>query len=131
MTGYSDILVIRNPIEGAAFAASLYSHVPVINAGDGGHLHPTQTLTDLMTITEYRGSLSGLKIGFCGDLLNGRTVHSLLRRLSGLVVTNSYLFQLRSSEFRHISQKNSENPASISRKCRLWTSVSLSLTSST
>ena len=81
VTGYSDILVIRNPIEGAAFAASLYSHVPVINAGDGGHLHPTQTLTDLMTITEYRGSLSGLKIGFCGDLLNGRTVHSLLRAL--------------------------------------------------
>ena len=53
----------------------------MINAGDGGHLHPTQTLTDLMTITEYRGSLSGLKIGFCGDLLNGRTVHSLLRAL--------------------------------------------------
>lgn len=82
VSGYSDILVIRNPIEGAALAASLYSRVPVVNAGDGGHLHPTQTLTDLMTITERRGTLSGLKIGFCGDLMNGRTVHSLLRALT-------------------------------------------------
>ncbi|MBQ8508663.1 MAG: aspartate carbamoyltransferase [Clostridia bacterium] len=81
VTGYSDILVIRNPIEGAAYASALYSHVPVINAGDGGHLHPTQTLTDLMTITELKGKTEGLTIGCCGDLLNGRTVHSLLRAL--------------------------------------------------
>lgn len=81
VTGYADILVIRHPVEGAAFASSLYSHTPVINAGDGGHLHPTQTLTDLMTISELKGTTSGLTVGFCGDLLNGRTVHSLLRAL--------------------------------------------------
>ena len=82
VTGYSDILVIRNPIEGAAYASALYSHVPVINAGDGGHLHPTQTLTDLMTICELKGSCEGLTVGCCGDLYNGRTVHSLLRAMS-------------------------------------------------
>ncbi len=81
VTGYADILVIRHPVEGAAFASSLYSHTPVINAGDGGHLHPTQTLTDLMTISELKGDINGLTVGFCGDLLNGRTVHSLLRAL--------------------------------------------------
>lgn len=80
-SSYADILVIRHPIEGAAFASSLYSHVPVINAGDGGHLHPTQTLTDLMTISETKGTVSGLTVGVCGDLLNGRTVHSLLRAM--------------------------------------------------
>ncbi len=79
VTGYADVLAIRHPVEGAAYASSLYSHVPVINAGDGGHLHPTQTLTDLMTLTELKGTLNGLTIGCCGDLLNGRTVHSLLR----------------------------------------------------
>ena len=82
VTAYSDVLVIRNPVEGAALAASLYSRVPVINAGDGGHLHPTQTLTDLMTISELKGRLEGLTIGLCGDLLNGRTVHSLLRAMA-------------------------------------------------
>lgn len=82
VTAYSDVLVIRNPIEGAAYASSLYSHVPVINAGDGGHLHPTQTLTDLMTITELKGRTENLTVGCCGDLLNGRTVHSLLRALA-------------------------------------------------
>ena len=81
VSSYADILVIRHPIEGAAFASSLYSHVPVINAGDGGHLHPTQTLTDLLTISELKGRCGGLTVGCCGDLLNGRTVHSLLRAL--------------------------------------------------
>ncbi len=81
VSGYADILVIRHPIEGAAYAAGLYSHVPVINAGDGGHFHPTQTLTDLMTISELKGRTDGLTVGCCGDLLNGRTVHSLLRAL--------------------------------------------------
>ncbi len=81
VSGYADVVVIRHPIEGAAFASSLYSHTPVINAGDGGHLHPTQTLTDLMTISELKGKCGGLTVGCCGDLLNGRTVHSLLRAL--------------------------------------------------
>ncbi len=81
VSAYADIVVIRHPVEGAAYASSLYSHVPVINAGDGGHLHPTQTLTDLMTISELKGRTSELTVGFCGDLLNGRTVHSLLRAM--------------------------------------------------
>lgn len=81
VSGYADIVVIRHPVEGAAFASGLYSHVPVINAGDGGHLHPTQTLTDLMTISELKGRTEDLTVGCCGDLLNGRTVHSLLRAL--------------------------------------------------
>lgn len=81
VSSYADLLVIRNPIEGAAMAASLYSRVPVVNAGDGGHLHPTQTLTDLMTVSELKGRTSGLTFGFCGDLLYGRTVHSLIRAL--------------------------------------------------
>ena len=81
VSAYADVVVIRHPVEGAAYASSLYSHVPVINAGDGGHLHPTQTLTDLMTISELKGRTDGLTVGFCGDLLNGRTVHSLLRAM--------------------------------------------------
>ena len=81
-SGYADVLVVRHPCEGAALASSLYSRVPVINAGDGGHLHPTQTLTDLATITRMRGGLSGLRIGICGDLKHGRTAHSLIRALS-------------------------------------------------
>ena len=68
--------------EGAAKAASLYSDVPVINAGDGGHMHPTQTTADLTTITRLRGGVDGLSIGFCGDLKYGRTVHSLIKALA-------------------------------------------------
>lgn len=82
LSGYTDILTIRHPLEGAAMAASLYSHVPVINAGDGGHLHPTQTLTDIVTLRNTVGRLDNLVIGMCGDLANGRTVHSLCRSMS-------------------------------------------------
>ena len=67
VSSYADVIVMRNPKEGAAKAASLYSHVPVINAGDGGHMHPTQTLADLTTITRLRGSVDGMTIGLCGD----------------------------------------------------------------
>ena len=81
-SSYADIITIRHPCEGAALAASLYSRVPIINAGDGGHLHPTQALTDLTTITRLRGKVSDLCLGICGDLKHGRTVHSLLRALS-------------------------------------------------
>ena len=81
VSSYADMIVMRNPREGAAKAASLYSSVPVINAGDGGHLHPTQTLTDMVTILRYRGSADDMKIGLCGDLKYGRTVHSLLHFL--------------------------------------------------
>jgi aspartate carbamoyltransferase catalytic subunit len=79
---YADLIVMRNPKEGAALLASRYSAVPVINAGDGGHHHPTQTLTDLLTIRRLRGSLDNMTVGFCGDLKFGRTVHSLAKALS-------------------------------------------------
>jgi aspartate carbamoyltransferase catalytic subunit len=79
---YADAVVMRNPKEGAALLASRYSSVPVINAGDGGHHHPTQTLTDLLTIRRLRGDFSGLTVGFCGDLKFGRTVHSLAKALA-------------------------------------------------
>jgi len=79
---YADAIVMRNPKEGAALLASRFSTVPVINAGDGGHHHPTQTLTDLLTIRRIRGSTENLTIGFCGDLKFGRTVHSLAKTLA-------------------------------------------------
>jgi aspartate carbamoyltransferase catalytic subunit len=79
---YADVIVMRNPKEGAALLASRFSAVPVINAGDGGHHHPTQTLTDLLTIRRLRRSIAGLNVGFCGDLKFGRTVHSLAKALS-------------------------------------------------
>jgi aspartate carbamoyltransferase catalytic subunit len=82
VSSYSDMIVMRHPKEGAALLASRYSSVPVINAGDGGHHHPTQTLTDLFTIHQLRGDFSNLVVGFCGDLKFGRTVHSLARALS-------------------------------------------------
>lgn len=78
---YADICAMRHPKEGAPMVASEYSHIPIINAGDGGHQHPTQTLTDLMTIRELRGSLDNFTIGLCGDLKFGRTVHSLISSL--------------------------------------------------
>lgn len=79
---YSDIAVIRHPKEGTPKLASLYSDIPIINAGDGGHLHPTQTLTDLLTIKRYKKKLDGHVIGLCGDLKYGRTVHSLIKTMA-------------------------------------------------
>jgi aspartate carbamoyltransferase catalytic subunit len=81
MSGYADIIAMRNPVEGSAKAASMFSDVPVINAGDGGHLHPTQTLTDVVTLYNEKKRLNHLKIGLCGDLMNGRTVHSLIKTM--------------------------------------------------
>ncbi len=78
---YADICAMRHPKEGAPLVASLKSTIPVINAGDGGHQHPTQTLTDLLTIKALKGRLNNLKIGLCGDLKFGRTVHSLIEAL--------------------------------------------------
>lgn len=78
---YADIIAMRHPKEGAPLRASMYSKVPVINAGDGGHNHPTQTLIDLMTIRQRKGRLDHLTVGFCGDLKFGRTVHSLVNSL--------------------------------------------------
>lgn len=78
---YADIIAMRHPKEGAPLRASMYSSIPVINAGDGGHNHPTQTLIDLMTIRHRNGRLDNLTVGFCGDLKFGRTVHSLVNSL--------------------------------------------------
>ena len=99
---YSDTIVIRSPQEGAATAASLYSEVPIINAGDGGHFHPTQTLTDLTTIAQKRGKIENLCIGLCGDLKNGRTVHSLVESLAMFQGISFYLIsppELRLPEY--------------------------------
>lgn len=79
---YADIIAMRHPKEGAPYAAAQRSEVPIINAGDGGHNHPTQTLTDLLTIHREKGRLNDFTIGFCGDLKFGRTVHSLVDALS-------------------------------------------------
>ena len=79
---YADIIAMRHPKEGAPLVAAMNASIPVINAGDGGHNHPTQTLTDLLTISREKGRLNNLTVGFCGDLKFGRTVHSLISALS-------------------------------------------------
>ena len=91
VSSYADVIAMRTPKEGAALLASQYSNCPIINAGDGGHYHPTQTLTDLVTIRQLLGGLENHVVGFCGDLKFGRTVHSLaeaLRRFKG----NKFIF---------------------------------------
>lgn len=103
VSGYADIIAMRHPVEGAAKAASLYSDVPIINAGDGGHLHPTQTLTDLVTLYNEIGRLDHLKIGLCGDLKYGRTVHSLIKTMS----------HFEGNEFILISTKDLQVPGYI------------------
>ncbi len=82
VSGYADIIAMRHPKEGAPLVAAMKSEVPIINAGDGGHNHPTQTLTDLLTIQREKGDLNNLTIGVCGDLKFGRTVHSLIAAMS-------------------------------------------------
>jgi aspartate carbamoyltransferase catalytic subunit len=82
VSAYADVIVMRSPKEGAALLAGRFSSAPVINAGDGGHHHPTQTLTDLVTIKRLLGTCEGITVGFCGDLKFGRTVHSLAEALT-------------------------------------------------
>ena len=82
VSNYTDIIAMRNPKEGSAVLASSYAEVPLINAGDGGHQHPTQTLTDLLTIWMTKKKLDNMTIGLCGDLKFGRTVHSLIKAMS-------------------------------------------------
>ena len=82
VSGYADICAMRHPKEGAPYVASIHSAIPIINAGDGGHNHPTQTLTDLLTMKHFKGRLDHLTIGFCGDLKFGRAVHSLIHAMA-------------------------------------------------
>jgi len=91
VSSYVDVIAMRSPKEGAALLASQYSDCPVINAGDGGHYHPTQTLTDMLTIRALKGGFEGHTIGFCGDLKFGRTVHSLAEAMSRYK-NNKYVF---------------------------------------
>jgi aspartate carbamoyltransferase catalytic subunit len=102
MGSYTDIIVMRHPKEGAPKLASEYSTIPVINGGDGGHQHPTQTLTDLITITKYKKTIENHTIAFCGDLKFGRTVHSLIKTLARFNTKKFYLIspkELRLPEF--------------------------------
>ena len=82
VSNFADICAMRHPKEGAPLVAALHSEIPVINAGDGGHQHPTQTLTDLMTIRALKKRLGNLTVGLCGDLKFGRTTHSLIKSLA-------------------------------------------------
>ncbi|WP_459130052.1 aspartate carbamoyltransferase [Guggenheimella bovis] len=91
MSGYVDIIAMRHPYEGAALLASNNTRVPIINGGDGGHQHPTQTLTDLITIVKYKGTLEGHTIALIGDLKYGRTVHSLIKTLARFNTKKFYL----------------------------------------
>ena len=112
VSGYADIIAMRHPKEGAPSVAARSSSVPIINAGDGGHNHPTQTLTDLFTIKKETGRLSDLTVGFCGDLKFGRTVHSLIAAMSRYKNINFVLIspeELKLPSYvkeSHIKQKN-------------------------
>ena len=108
---YSDIIAMRHPKEGAPMVAAMHSLVPVINGGDGGHNHPTQTLTDLLTIHHEKGHFNDLTVGFCGDLKFGRTVHSLISALSRypgvkIVLVSPEELKLPSYVKKEVLQKN-------------------------
>jgi aspartate carbamoyltransferase catalytic subunit len=110
---YADAIVMRSPKEGAALLGSRYSPVPILNAGDGGHHHPTQTLTDLLTIRRLRGDIKSLTVGFCGDLKFGRTVHSLAKALARYEKINMIFIspeELIIPEYitRHLQKQNIE-----------------------
>jgi len=112
VSNYADIAVMRNPVEGSAYAASMYSRVPLVNAGDGGHLHPTQTMADMFTIMREKGRYEGLAIGLCGDLLNGRTVHSLMKAFSRYKNNTFYFIstnELRMPDYIYDIIKRSDN----------------------
>lgn len=107
VSGYADVIAMRHPKEGAPLVASMHSAVPIINAGDGGHYHPTQTLTDLITIYREKGRLDNLTIGLCGDLKFGRTVHSLIEAMS----------RYTGIKFVLISPKELELPDFVKKDC--------------
>ena len=114
ISSYADICAMRHPKEGAPLVASMYSSIPVINAGDGGHQHPTQTLTDLLTIRTLKGRLDNITIGLCGDLKFGRTVHSLISALVRYPNVNFILIspeELRIPDYirENVLRKNHQN----------------------
>jgi len=111
ISSYADIAAMRHPKEGAPRRAAQYSSIPVINAGDGGHQHPTQTLTDLLTIYRRKGRLSDMTIGLCGDLKFGRTVHSLIKSLSRYPASSS--FPPRSCAFPITSSPRHSSPTTL------------------
>ena len=108
---YADIIAMRHPKEGAPYVAAQHAGIPVINAGDGGHCHPTQTLTDLLTIYREKGTFDNLTVGFCGDLKYGRTVHSLIAALSryqnvNIVLISPEELKIPSYVKREVLEKN-------------------------
>ena len=111
---YADIIAMRHPKEGAPYGAAQHAGIPVINAGDGGHCHPTQTLADLLTIYREKGSFDNLTVGFCGDLKYGRTVHSLIAALSryqniNIVLISPEELKIPSYVKREVLEKNGMN----------------------
>lgn len=117
VSSYADIIAMRNPKEGAALLASKYSYCPVINAGDGGHFHPTQTLTDLLTIRQLRGGFEDHVIGLCGDLKFGRTVHSLTQAMSRYPHNKFIFISPQELQMPDYIIKNVLEPAHIEYKC--------------
>ena len=116
---YADIIAMRHPLEGAPRVASFQSGVPIINAGDGGHSHPTQTLADLLTIFREKGRLDNMTVGLCGDLKFGRTVHSLIKAMSRY--SNLFLLHLRNLPFQIILKPIFWiNPAVNIKRLKLW-----------
>ena len=129
---YADIIAMRHPKEGAPYAAAQFSEVPIINAGDGGHNHPTQTLTDLLTIHREKGRLDNFTIGFCGDLKFGRTVHSLVNALSRYGNINFVLISpLELKLPRYVKEEARKRRASPTPRPRTWSPSSPSWTSCT
>lgn len=123
VNGYADIIAMRHPKEGAPVVASMHTAVPLINAGDGGHFHPTQTLADLLTIHREKGTFDNLTIGLCGDLKYGRTVHSLIAAMTRyknvkFVLISPRSFACRSSSRTNISRAAGFNMRSVARSKR-------------
>ena len=113
VSNYVDIIAMRHPKEGAALVASMNATVPVINAGDGGHCHPTQTLADLLTIWREKGSFENLTIGFCGDLKFGRTVHSLAGAMARYAGTKLVLISPEELKLPAYVKRNTLDPAGV------------------
>lgn len=126
VNGYADIIAMRHPKEGAPVVASMHTAVPLINAGDGGHFHPTQTLADLLTIHHEKGTFDNLTIGLCGDLKYGRTVHSLIAAMTRyknvkFVLISPRSCACRSSLLTTISREagfDTRSAARLKRRCR-------------